>query len=74
MIKSTATKGVSASDDYPRLMISIYNETVVLFSKPKKGTVVAVTQGSGELLGSYSEGWSMDSFEPWSGKVVIEQD
>ena len=76
MIKSTAVGNARAPQDYPKLMTSKSNRTVVvLFTKESEGTVIFSNREDGfNPVGEFSRAWHMPSFEPWSGKVVIEQD
>jgi len=48
------------------------NGLIVLFSEPKKGTVV-VTPNKVYIIGYISDNWEMSLFTPFKGKITIEQ-
>lgn len=79
MIKSTATSKTPASQEYPKLMVSKTHAVIVLFKNAEndhgEGVVIFSDRKDGfNPLGEWSRAWHMPSFEPWSGKVVFEQD
>ena len=74
MIKSTAVGSDRKKNEFPKLMVSKNNGTVVvLFTKEGEGTCISSDYVHNEV-GEFSRAWHMPFFEPWSGKVVIEQD
>jgi hypothetical protein len=58
--------------EYPCLMKSTFNETVVLFIKVSTGTCVHA--GGRDTLGEYSEIWKMENFEPLNGTITLSND
>lgn len=59
------------SIEYPCLMKSKFRDLVVLFLKDQEGVVVY--GGGGTLpFGYHSSGWWMDRFEPFEGRVILE--
>lgn len=58
---------------YPFLGISSIN-SIVLFTKPNTGVCLNVGQAWSIFLGQYSESWAMDAFEPYNGKIILEND
>ena len=79
-MKSTITEKVSMkSFSYPCLGKYISQvrkgSFIVLFRKPKMGTVVYTEDPSLTWpIGTYSEEWRMDSFEYFSGEVVLRNE
>jgi hypothetical protein len=59
---------------YPALGVSIGggNFLIVLFDKHGEGTCLYKGQESGVHVGGHMTAWDMKLFEPWRGKVVLE--
>jgi hypothetical protein len=57
--------------EYPCLKVGRNSGSIVLFSAPKKGTVVFAKEKSIHDLGNYSDGWDMNLFEPFDGQVKL---
>ena len=64
---------IEENDDikYPCLMRNMYNGRIVLFSKDRVGVVLY--SGSSPLpVGYYSDSWEMHIFEPFKGRLILE--
>lgn len=55
---------------YPCLMIS-NKDTIVFFKEHGEGVVLS---GENHKLGCYSKDWDMYIFEPFKGKLILEND
>ena len=57
--------------EYPCLMISKINQTIILFTDYRDGTVVR--EGIGESVGYHSSSWVMGGFKPFKGSITLSQ-
>ena len=56
---------------YPLVMINKKGNTVVMFTDPGEGMVIACSSGN-YPAGHYSKGWVMGRFSPFTGTVTIQ--
>lgn len=63
----------SSKSEYPKLMKSRHNNTVVFFTSESKGFVVN-TQVNEEELGYFSNAWSMREFERFDKPIELSND
>lgn len=77
-IKATAIGNVRQIQDFPKLMVSKSCGMIVLFDRLEHGIVLVPDKSPGlsgyGAFGFGSSSWDMTCFEPWSGKITIEQD
>lgn len=73
-MKSTVstTPASLAERTYPYLGIFCDGSFVVLFSKPKHGSVVYTTPSGGWKLGEHFDEWIEDTFNLYTGVVSLE--
>ena len=75
MIKATETSRARPKPpEYPLLGISKPFGFVVLFRVHGHGTVVSPGPVSNIRMGEDSAKWDMDSFVPFTGKLLLEND
>lgn len=69
------TNQVKPRDEYPALKKSTRNDAVILFLRPKTGTIIHATSNS-YRLGHFSESWDEPAFEtlPRGSQVILEND
>lgn len=59
-----------SSKKYPYLGIFLYEQLIVLFSEPGKGTVVASGK-SAYPIGTYKTSWTEDNADEFVGEVTL---
>jgi len=60
-------------ESYPRLMEGLDTGNVILMHSHGQGTVVFVGDNSrGWVLGDANSFWTMETFKPFNGQVVLE--
>lgn len=57
--------------EYPYLMKSAFSDLIVLFYGDQEGVVIYGGVGTFPV-GYHSDGWDMDTFEPFKDRVVLE--
>jgi hypothetical protein len=78
-MKSTKALEIATTRPYPKLMESMHDGTIVLFSAERKG--VCIHPGSDEdafdepsAVGKHFDHWDMNSFVDYHGTVTLQND
>jgi hypothetical protein len=70
MITTTIKVGKKVGTEFPKLMKGLVTGIVVLFVKPRVGTVVA--KGGSYKIGEYENEFIMSKFEDFNGKLILK--
>ncbi|MGK0446511.1 MAG: hypothetical protein ACJA2M_000280 [Polaribacter sp.] len=72
MITSKIVENKESSNEFPKLMRSVKNGLIVLFTSKSIGTVLSVSIGSMHKLGDFSEFWTSKCFEDFTGELILK--
>ena len=65
-------KDICEGVEYPLLMKSKISELIVFMTSRSEG--VAINNGQAGDVGTFSKQWNMINFEPFKGKITLEND
>ena len=60
--------------EYPKLMISKLNNTIILFSKKREGTVIKSGSDGLDITGVYGVDWYSENFKNYTGEITLSND
>jgi len=72
-IKSTTGSEQKTGLRFPCLMKSIHNGLILLATGEHRRSLIGVSVHGG-IVGTFSKEWDASAFEPYNGKITLEND
>ena len=74
MIKVTKNLKFDFVKPYPKLMIGVTNDCIVLFTSKNTGTVLHCGSKGTLTLGQHIQNWGSDQFVDYAGPITLENE